>query len=87
MDANQALRQFAAEGQSFDYLFLDPPYAKQEILQQLEAMLKDELIRPFAYVVCETDKSIVLPEKIGSLHLMRAQTYGISAVTIYRNEG
>jgi len=38
-------------------------------------------------VVCETDKSIVLPEKIGSLHLMRAQTYGISAVTIYRNEG
>lgn len=87
MDANQALRQFAAEGQSFDYLFLDPPYAKQEILQQLEAMLKDKLIRPSAYVVCETDKSIDLPEQIGSLHLVRAQTYGISAVTIYRNEG
>jgi 16S rRNA (guanine966-N2)-methyltransferase len=87
MDANQALRQFAAEGQSFDYLFLDPPYAKQEIVQQVESMLIDGLIRPFAYVVCETDKSIVLPEQIGSLHLVRAQTYGISAVTIYRNEG
>ncbi|HPJ00928.1 MAG TPA: 16S rRNA (guanine(966)-N(2))-methyltransferase RsmD, partial [Enterococcus sp.] len=37
-------------------------------------------------VVCETDKGVVLPEELQTLVQIRHQVYGMSAVTIYRNE-
>ncbi|WP_430612407.1 16S rRNA (guanine(966)-N(2))-methyltransferase RsmD [Enterococcus sp. DIV0876] len=87
MDAKQAIAKFADEAQQFDYLFLDPPYAKQQIVDQLTEMLSFNLLSSGAKVICETDKSILLPERIGSLERIKQQTYGISQVTIYRNEG
>jgi 16S rRNA (guanine966-N2)-methyltransferase len=87
MDAKQALKEFAANQQQFDYLFLDPPYAKQELVLQLEQMLGDGILAPQSVVVCETAKEVDLPETVGTLVQSRRQIYGITAVTIYRNEG
>ncbi|WP_313509999.1 16S rRNA (guanine(966)-N(2))-methyltransferase RsmD [Enterococcus sp.] len=87
MDAKQAIATFAEEGRCFDYLFLDPPYAKQQIVEQLTEMLSADLLSSGAKVICETDKAILMPEKISSLVQIKQQTYGISQVTIYRNEG
>ncbi len=85
-DANKLLHRFAAEQNVFDLVFLDPPYADQAIVDQLTQMLKLGLLTKDARIVCETDKKIVLPETIGTLQQTRHQVYGLSAVTIYRNE-
>lgn len=85
-EANQALNHFIQENRQFDLVFLDPPYAKQEIVQQIDKMLSGNLIANQAWVVCEVDKKINLPETIGTLELRRSQVYGISAIYIYRNE-
>lgn len=85
MTAEAALRQLTAEGQQFDLVLLDPPYAKQQLVTQLTEMANGGLLREDALIVCETDKQVTLPETIGaSLQQIRQQTYGITAVTIYR---
>lgn len=86
-DASKLLSRFAAEGKSFDLILLDPPYAKQEIVDQIEQMLTLGLLSKDCRVVCETDKKFVLPETIGTLQQTRQQVYGLAAITIYRNEG
>lgn len=86
LDADKAIESLAKEDQKIDILFLDPPYAKQKIVDQIKRMEELALFQDAALIVCETDKSVELPETIGNLQQIKQQTYGISAVTIYRKE-
>ncbi|WP_086312880.1 RsmD family RNA methyltransferase [Enterococcus sp. 7F3_DIV0205] len=86
MDANKALEFLKEEKAVIDLVLLDPPYAKQEIEKQLAQMLAYNLLNDDAVVVCETDKSVTLPENIGALVKTRETTYGITQITIYRQE-
>ena len=83
MPANQAIQQLAEGELKFDLVLLDPPYAQQEIVKQIEMLLKNELLTADAVVVCETDKEVVLPKVIGQLIERKRHDYGITAVTIY----
>lgn len=83
MPANQAIKQLADGDLRFDLVLLDPPYAKQEIVKQIEMLLDNELLTNQAIVVCETDKDVILPQKIGKLKERKRHDYGITAVTIY----
>lgn len=87
LDADKAIERLAAEKQQFDYLFLDPPYAKQKIIDQIHKMEELGLFSKTAVIVCETDKTVELPETVAGFHQIRKQIYGITAVTIYRKEG
>lgn len=86
LPANQALKQLKIAREKFDLVLLDPPYAKQEIVAQIEALLADELLSEAAVIVCETDQKIELPIVIGPLQQKKRNVYGISAVTIYERE-
>ncbi|WP_342341847.1 16S rRNA (guanine(966)-N(2))-methyltransferase RsmD [Tetragenococcus muriaticus] len=84
--AQKALFQLANDNQTFDLVFLDPPYAKQTILQDIQRLLSLDLLRNGSQIVCETDKQVELPETIQTLQCVRKQNYGITKITIYRNE-
>lgn len=86
MDANKALEVLKNKGKKVDLVLLDPPYAKQEITKQLEKMVSYDLLAEDAIIVCETDKSVELPDSIGPLIKRRETTYGITKITIYRQE-
>ena len=62
---------------------LDPPYAKESIVANLEEMQEKDLLADDVIVVCETDKDVDLPENIGQLSMSKEKVYGISKVTIY----
>lgn len=83
MPANQAIQQLITNERQFDLVLLDPPYAKQEIVKQIERLLGNNLLTKTATVVCETDKAVVLPATIGNLKERKRHDYGITAVTIY----
>ena len=83
MPANQAIQQLIANEVKFDLVLLDPPYAKQEIVKQINLLLDNDLLTRTSIVVCETGKEIVLPKAIGNLKERKRQDYGITAVTIY----
>ena len=80
MDAERALEQVSGE---FDLIFLDPPYAKEQIVADIEKMDEKELFSEDVMVVCETDKAVELPEEIGCLGIWKEKIYGISKVTVY----
>ncbi len=84
MDAKQALKKFSNNKEKFDLVFLDPPYAKQQLEEQIQQLESYHMIKEDGFVICETDKSVHLPEEIGSLIQFRHQTYGITALTIYK---
>lgn len=86
MPANHALKQLKADGKKFDLILLDPPYAKQEIIAQIETLVEEDLLNESAIIVCETDQKVELPLEIGPLKQKKRNLYGISAVTIYERE-
>ncbi len=80
MDAERALEQVSGE---FDLIFLDPPYAKEQIVADIEKMAERELFSEDVMIVCETDKAVELPEEIACLGIWKEKIYGISKVTVY----
>lgn len=80
MDAERALEQVSGE---FDLVFLYPPYAKEQIVADIEKMAERELFSEDVMVVCETDKAVELPEEIACLGIWKEKIYGISKVTVY----
>ncbi|KXT79721.1 Ribosomal RNA small subunit methyltransferase D [Streptococcus oralis] len=80
MEAERALEQVKGP---FDLVFLDPPYAKEQIVADIEKMAERNLFSEEIMLVCETDKSVELPEEIACLGIWKEKIYGISKVTVY----
>ncbi|MGT2785768.1 16S rRNA (guanine(966)-N(2))-methyltransferase RsmD [Streptococcus merionis] len=80
MEDRHALQQVSGQ---FELVFLDPPYAKEAIVDVIKNLDQRDLLSSDVMVVCETDKSVDLPEEIGSLGIWKQKTYGISKVTVY----
>lgn len=80
MEAERALEQVNGP---FDLVFLDPPYAKEQIVADIEKMAERNLFSQEVMVVCETDKSVEFPEEIACLGIWKEKIYGISKVTVY----
>ena len=80
MESSRALEQVDGV---FDLIFLDPPYAKEQIVSDIEKMAERDLFSKDVMVVCETDKSVKLPEEIACLGIWKEKIYGISKVTVY----
>lgn len=87
MDAKKALFKLESEGLQFDYVFLDPPYAQQTIVANLEQMVSLNLLKNGALIVCETDQNADLPDQItDKISKIKTAVYGITVVTIYQYE-
>lgn len=85
MDAQRALHVLAQNNQHFDLVFLDPPYAKQQILKDMSKMVKEDLLTTGAVVVAETNHDANLPtDDLDNFEFIKQQTYGITVLTIYR---
>lgn len=80
MESSRALEQLTGQ---FDLVLLDPPYAKEQITADIEKMAERKLLSEDIMVVCETDKSVDLPEEIADLGIWKQKIYGISKVTVY----
>ncbi|MGO2082418.1 16S rRNA (guanine(966)-N(2))-methyltransferase RsmD [Vagococcus sp.] len=84
MEAQKGLLWLKAQKQSFDIILLDPPYAEQMVVADLEKMLALELINTRATIICEVNGHVDLPEVIGSLEMVKCQDYRTTKVYIYR---
>lgn len=86
MPAAKALHTFNHKQLSFDLVFLDPPYANQDIIEDMKWMVVNELLNDRALVICETGSDADLPEHIGTLHKYKQKEYGSTLITIYEQE-
>ena len=87
MNAHKALNLLAKDEVKFNLVFLDPPYAKQQIVNNIEQMVKNNLLAKKAIIVAETDQNANLPINLAGFNFIRRQEYGITVLTIYQYEG
>jgi 16S rRNA (guanine(966)-N(2))-methyltransferase RsmD len=69
-------------GDTFDIIFLDPPYGAGMLTDALSAAAA-KLVTG-GLIVCESDESETLPETAGTVSLYRTYRYGRVHITIYR---
>lgn len=82
-DSHRALKALTKRELQFDLVFLDPPYAKQKIAEEIQLLQDFNLLAPGAQIVTEHDASVVLPESIGTFAKVRFVTYGDTTVSIF----
>jgi 16S rRNA (guanine966-N2)-methyltransferase len=83
-DAQRALKAILKRGIRFDYIFLDPPYKKQQLLTLLEIIEKESFLENNGIIVCEHASDVELPNEVGSLKVIKKEQYGIIRITIFK---
>ncbi len=87
-DAGLALKALIKREISFDYIFLDPPYKKQQLVSLMEKVDNRDLVKPNGMIICEHGFDVELPLRAGRFTQMKHERYGVIALTIYmRNNG
>ena len=87
MDYHRALQQAKEEGKTFDLVFLDPPYKKQQIHEILNLLDELDLVKDDGDVVCESQKEDVFEDQVGCFEKVKDVTYGITRITYYKKRG
>lgn len=67
---------------TFDIVFLDPPYNQGLLMPAIKAVLP--LVSDYGFIVCEHPPEVKLEESIGGFAVWRTYRYGKVLVTVYR---
>ncbi len=78
------LKRLADRGTRFGWVFVDPPYAANEVDDVLAALSGGHLLASGAVIIVEHDKRRVPPETVGTLRLTDRRYYGDTGVSFYR---
>lgn len=82
-DAERALKAIKKRELAFEFIFLDPPYKKQQLIMLLEIIDKEHLLAPKGKIICEHGSEVQLPDFVGHLSVQKREKYGIITITIY----
>lgn len=83
-DAVAALDMLVKSEQTFDLIFVDPPYLKGYEEKVLDKINKYCLMDEKGILVIESSKKDTLPENVGQLNMVRREKYGDTVLNFYR---
>lgn len=83
---SRALRLLARRGESFDLLFLDPPYEEQLVESTLQAIAGTGLLRGRGILVAEHSRREPVKKQYGDLALDDQRRYGSTVLSFFRKE-
>ena len=82
-DVLRVLPRLARQRESFDIIFLDPPYGSGLAPSTLEVVASGDLLRPRGVVIVEHFAKEPLPERIGNLRRIRERAHGQTVLSFY----
>ena len=82
-DDRTALAKLAEAVTRFDYVFLDPPYAQQKIVELMVTLAHQGSLNDQALIIAETDAKVKYPE-IPNFVMEKQRVYGITEVSVFR---
>lgn len=85
-DAARAAKGLVKRDIVIDYLFVDPPYHKEEYYDLVAMLVEAKKLSDDAIILCEHTKTVNLPESYGEFVLVRRETYGETIISVYRKE-
>lgn len=86
-DAMEALRRMDDGEESYDFVFIDPPYDEGLASGAVRTIAALKLVPVGGFVLVECRKKMDLPEAFGELKLLRDKRYGQTKILIYRSCG
>ncbi len=82
-DADRALKALIKREICFDYIFLDPPYKKQQLISLMQKISENKLLNMDGYIICEHGHDVRITRKSWRILQTKHEKYGIIAITIY----
>lgn len=84
-DVLMALDKLTAKQESFDMIFMDPPYAAGMVKPTLEKIVAGNLLRQNGYIIVERSSQIPL-EQVKGLYLEKEKKYKTTVISFLRPE-
>jgi 16S rRNA (guanine966-N2)-methyltransferase len=85
-DVLMALRRIEAAGESFDCIFVDPPYAGDLAVRCIEMLADGTVLSDNGALVTQAFYKTPLPEQAGILRRTWRRRYGESSLAVYTKE-
>ncbi|WP_028125049.1 16S rRNA (guanine(966)-N(2))-methyltransferase RsmD [Eremococcus coleocola] len=82
----QLSQYMVGKDQSFDLVFLDPPYAKEMIVDDIIWLDQANYLNETCQILCETGIEVSLPQEIGNFKQEKLKKYGQTLVWIFERE-
>ena len=84
-DVFNRVKLLQAEGETFDIIYMDPPFTVDSIFHPvLEAVAEAHILKEDGVLAIRSLKEKDMPEVMGNLEKFKLKTYGISAIHFYR---
>jgi len=72
--------------ESFDLIYIDPPYAMDVYEEILLFLVKEGMIHTNSIVICESNQMVNLKEQYGILKKQKEKNYRSTKITIFKGE-
>lgn len=82
-DYQMMLQKMVQEHQTFDFIYIDPPYRKQQIHKILSFIADHELLNLDGDLVCESLCEDQFDDAYGAVKKVKEAFYGITRITYY----
>lgn len=84
MDGQRALARLASRSDSFDLVYVDPPYADDPEDELLQLVSRRSLLAEGGLAIRERSRREPAPERVGELRLTRSVECGDTRLTFYQ---
>lgn len=78
------ISKLAAQNNMYDIIFMDPPYKKNFIVETLNILAKNDIIKKNGIVIAEHCIWDSVPEESGKLRLISSRRYGETVLSFYK---
>ncbi|MDQ0253840.1 16S rRNA (guanine(966)-N(2))-methyltransferase RsmD [Evansella vedderi] len=82
----RALKALQKKQSQFHFIFLDPPYQKHRLHDELAFIAEHNILAVDGMIVVEHASSVALNDTYGGLRKIREEQYGDTTITIYTHE-
>lgn len=81
----KAIKKIGNNYIEFDYIFLDPPYNKELVMETLKSIKDENLLKNNGIIIIEHETKLELPETVFNLEKADYRKYGDTSISFYRN--
>ncbi len=85
-DVLLSVRRFQAAAETFDCIFLDPPYTEDLAVRSIEGLADGAILGDNGVLVVQAHHKSALPEQAGVLRRVWHRRYGESSLALYTKE-
>lgn len=84
-EVDKALRVLSRREEKFNFIFLDPPYKKEDLLiKTIEDITRLDILEKKVTIIGEHYRRVNLPRIVGDLRLLREVRQGDTVLSFYR---